>query len=115
MGFSAGGVGDAFVDVKFELSEGLFVSLDGHAEGVHEAFGGIEVHNDSFRHLDGGGIGAVGLGIESEVEDQFFGRTGDSREIAVVSVEVTSFHDLGGVGILACVFSTVSRHGVRYS
>ncbi len=56
-GVSAGGVGDAFVDVKFELSEGLFVSLDGHAEGVHEAFGGIEVHNDSFRHLDGGASG----------------------------------------------------------
>ena len=70
--------------------------LDRHVQGLQHPLGREVVGDDPLLHFDRLGRHAERLGVEAEVEDQFFGRAGDAAEIGVQAhgVLVVHFHAL---------------------
>ena len=58
---------------------------DDVVEGQEQPFGREEVHDDAVRQFDRFGLRRAGLGIEAEIEDQFFGGDAHAAEIGVNS------------------------------
>ncbi len=74
---------DTAADVELDRAEGLFVTLDRHADGRQEPLGRVSVHDDPLARLDVLAAGREGLGIEPEVEDDFLGGGGYPAEVGV--------------------------------
>jgi hypothetical protein len=74
---------DALLHIGLEDAEGLFVSLDGHVERLQHALGSEVIHHDPLLDVDRLSRDAEWLRVQAEVENQFFGRAGDTAEICV--------------------------------
>jgi hypothetical protein len=70
-------------DVELYRSKHAFVSLDGHPKGREEPLGRIEVHDKALICLDFLPTGGERLGIQAEIEDDFFRRRGDAAEVGI--------------------------------
>jgi hypothetical protein len=64
---------EALLDIGFQDAENRFVALDRHLQRCQQSLGSVEIHDDPLLDMDGILGNAHGLGIQSKVNDQFFG------------------------------------------
>jgi hypothetical protein len=74
---------DALLHIGLEDAKGLLVPLDGHVERLQHSLGREVVDDDPLLHVDWLGRDAEWLCVQAEVENQLFGRAGDTAEIRV--------------------------------
>ena len=74
---------DALLHVCLEHAEGLLVALDRHVERLQHPLGSVVVDDDSLLDVDRFGRHTEWLGVEAEVENEFFGRTRNAAEICI--------------------------------
>ena len=67
---------DPALDIEFDGTEVLLVTLDRLADGHQEPLGRESVHDDPLARLDLLGAGREGLHVQPKVEDHFLGGGG---------------------------------------
>jgi len=89
---------DAALDIEFDHTEGLLVSLNCRADSHQEALGSVSVHDDPLARLDPLEPGREGLRIQPKVENHFLGGGGYPAEVGVCWLSPSVIHDhLGGL------------------
>jgi hypothetical protein len=73
----------ALLHVGFEDAKGLFMSLDRHVKRLQHPLGGEVVDDDPLLHVNRLGRNAEWLGVQAEVENEFFGCAGNAAEICI--------------------------------
>jgi len=88
-------------DVQLDGPVGGLVTLDGLPEGDPESLGGVEIDDETLRNLDLLATAHEGVGVQGEVDDDFFRRRGHAREVGVGSVRLLIVEDdLGALLLL---------------
>lgn len=59
------------------------MTLNGHAQSVKDALGSVEVGDNALRNGNRSGRNSNRLRVETEIDNQFFRRTGNAAEIGV--------------------------------
>lgn len=80
-------------DVGFEHAEGLFVPLQSHGQGAPQTLCGEVVEDDPVSYADFDLAGCVRRGVETEVEDKFFGGAGDAAKVCIASMGIGVIDD----------------------
>ena len=59
------------------------MALNGHRQRSQQSFGGEEIHNQPLRHTYFSRRDAEGMGIQTQIENDFFGNRRHAAEIRV--------------------------------
>ena len=99
---------DPLLHINFQRAESLFMPLNGRLQGKQHPLCGEKIGNDSVCYFDGGCGKPYRLRIESEINDQFFGRPGNAAKVCIRGAHVGVVKFDGG----RCSISGVGfRHG----
>ena len=111
---------EPLVDVGLQHAKDGFMPLDGHRQGAQQTLGREEIDDDPLADLDRFRRNADRLGVQTEVDDQFFGRAGDAAEIRVQGQDVRVVDSQLGLGrtcggrLGSLVFRNLGRVSLTY-
>jgi len=74
---------NTLLNVGFDVAKDFLVSLHRYMQSVQKTLGRVKVQDDSLVDVDGLIARAHWLGVQTEVNNQLFGRAGDAAKIRV--------------------------------